>query len=314
MPDVQPSTVFETVAEFQPGLVGTLGVQITDGQDSVVTPRTTAGIIEFPPDSGLYPTVLTSPGTAGQYLIVFDDGEGNYAVEELLVTQAAPTPTVIGSGNLYVTRDQLKEILGATGTDFADDAIDIAIAAASRSIDGYRGTRFYPTQGVRYYRAQPYDPWINLGDTVSVDEVAIDADGDNVWETVWIENLDYWLDPPNAVMDGVPIKRLSLMPAYDFLPNWPESLPTITTRTRFPIFPRAIRVTGTFGWATAPPQVTQACVLLANRFLTRARQAPLGVLIHIANEAIGIARLGRIDPDAAWMLDQIPGGTRALFV
>jgi hypothetical protein len=81
-------TVFEaTVTDAPPNMVGTIGVQVQDGQGVATVPRTTDGIVESPAGSGFYTATLTAPLDVGQYLIVWDTGgtEPEFAVEELLV-------------------------------------------------------------------------------------------------------------------------------------------------------------------------------------------------------------------------------------
>ena len=197
---VQPSTSFEATAQFDTGLVGTLGVRIIDNVGATTTARVTAGIIEYPATSGLYQKTLTSPGTAGQYSLVWDDGT-NYATDDLLVTTDA-VATVPGS-NLYVTTEQLKTTLELEGTSYADDDIDLASEAACRAIDGYTDSRFYPTTETRYYTATPSfgpfsngftdeisgvsEAWLDIDDAVSVSSVTVDTDGNSSYETTWVE-------------------------------------------------------------------------------------------------------------------------------
>ena len=72
-------------------------------------------------------------------------------------------------------------------------------------------------------------------------------------------------------------------------------------------------MTGSFGWAEAPAQVRQAAVILAGRFLKRARETPYGLQV-VTGDAVALARLGRIDPDVAFLLDTLPGRRRVLLV
>lgn len=226
-----------------------------------------------------------------------------------------PVHNVESEGNLYVTRDELKTILGLQATEFADVAIDIAIDSASRVIDGYKGTRFYPTAETRYYTASgsverfrqtpslsyfppgAADASLLIDDLVTLETLTVDTDGDGIYETTWVEGTDFVLDPANASLDGRPTRYLVLLSQ---------------ARRAFPNFNRAIKVEGTFGWATTPALVKQAAVLLANRFLTRTRSAPLGILVATAQDTVATARLGRIDPDAAFLLDHIPNSQPAL--
>lgn len=291
---VTPSTSFEAVAEFDTGLAGTVGVRVTDNQGATVITRQTSGISEYPAGSGVYAVTLASPGTAGQYSIVWDDGDDNFAVDELVVTSETLSIT-IGSGNLYVTRDDLKTILMLEGETFADEAIDIACAAASRAIDGYKGTRYYPTTEIRYYTPRAdTDTALDVDDLVSLTSVSVDTDGNLSYDETWVNGTDFVLDPINAPLEGKPYNQITLLPIVG------RKFPTAG--------PHAVKVAGSFGWAAAPSQVTQAAVFLANRFLTESRQAPIGILVVQGNEMVTAARIGRIHPDAAFLLDQLPDG------
>jgi hypothetical protein len=246
-----PSTTFEAVAQFATGLAGTLGVRITDNAGATTVARVTAGIAEYPAGSGIYAKTLTAPATAGQYTVLWDDGT-NFAPDDLIVT--ANAAAAVSTSNLYVTADELKTTLDLEGT-YADDDIDIACAAASRAIDGYTDSRFYPTTETRYYTARCYDTHIVIDDAVSVTSVTVDTDGNGSYDETWVEGTDFYLDPPNAVLVGQPTRRLDLR--------------SQAGRT-FPTYARAIKVIGSFGWAETPAQVRQAARILAGRFVKRA--------------------------------------------
>jgi hypothetical protein len=89
----KPFKALLTTAES--GLVGTLGVEITDAVGGQVTARTTSGIVEAKP--GNYVFAGISPGEEGDFLIVWDKGEGaeNLAIEQLQVTRVLPFDTVV---------------------------------------------------------------------------------------------------------------------------------------------------------------------------------------------------------------------------
>lgn len=79
---------------FDTGLVGTLGIRLDDGAGGNVIPRSTAGIFESPATATIYGIpegVMTAPGALGSYLIVWDDGAGTWASEDLIVVAAGST-------------------------------------------------------------------------------------------------------------------------------------------------------------------------------------------------------------------------------
>lgn len=318
MIQVEPNAAFEAVAKFPTGLTGTLGVRLIDNVGGTTINRATAGITEYPAGSGIYQKTLTAPGTAGQYTIVWDDAAGHFAPDDLLVTTEVTSAT-IGSGNLYVTREELKTILRLANESYADEAIDIAVEAASRACDGYKGksTGFFASSSeIRYYSAGPYDTAIDIDDAISISEVAIDLDGSGGYATIWTEGNQFILDPANAVANGVPRRRLVLKTAGSFasIADPRDSLPMLVPTTSFPTYQRAIRVTATFGWAAVPAGVKAAAILIARRLLARWEDAPLGMLVVQSGDAVALAALGAIDKDAAFYLDNIPGASRRLFV
>lgn len=289
--NVQPSTSFEAVAKFPTGLTGTLGVRIIDNAGATTLSRFTAGITEYPAGSGIYQVTLTSPGTAGQYSLAWDDADDHWAVEDLLVT-AVLNETVVGTGNLYITVDDLRAILGTTGETYDETAIGLACQSASRAIDAFKGTRYYSNSETRLYTSRDRrDPVLPVDDLVSLTSLTVDLDGDGTFEVTLASGSDYILEPANAALDGHPYTQIMLTPQ---------------SRRYWPRFPQAIKASGTFGWSDTPAQVQTAAALIANRFLVRLRQAPLAMVIQAANDMVAMARLGSVDPDVAAMLGSLP--------
>lgn len=217
------------------------------------------------------------------YRVVFVDENGD---------ESAPTSPVFNGtpGNLYVTVDELKTLLSMANETYADEALTVAVEAARDAVDGYSGTRFYPTTETRYYTARTYASEIQLDDVNAVTSVTVDREGDGSYSETWVEGTDFYLDPPNAAADGRPFTRLVLR---------------AQAGRYFPPYQRNVKVAGSFGWATTPAAVKQAAVLLANRLLQRTKSAPLGVLVASANDMVTAAHLGGIDKDAAFLLDRV---------
>lgn len=199
----------------------------------------------------------------------------------------------------YITSAALKSTLELTGQTYADADIATAITAASRVIDAYKKTRFYPTTETRYYTAGPsvYNLQIDDLSTSTGSTVSIDINGDGVYETVWALNTDYYFEPVNAPLEGQPFDRLCIRRQSGRV---------------FPIYQHSIRVDGQFGWATAGAQVIQSTTILAGRYLKRARETPYGI-VTVGVDALSAARLGRIDPDVAFLLDNINGESPQLI-
>jgi len=191
----------------------------------------------------------------------------------------------------YITSTQMKDTLEITGETYADNDIATAIEAASRVIDAYKGTRFYPTTETRTYTADVCSPSLSIYDlnNSAGSTVSFDMDGDGVYETALVRNTDYYLEPQNAELTGKPWNTITLR--YQSGRQWPT-------------WQYGVQVVGSFGWATAPGQITEACSILANRYLKRARETPYGI-VTIGTDALAMARLGKIDPDVAFMLDNV---------
>jgi hypothetical protein len=200
---------------------------------------------------------------------------------------------------VYVTATVLKTTLGI-GSSYADADIITAVEAASRACDGYKATRFWATTESRYYTGDPCRRSVDIDD-VSVSATAtvlVDLDGDGTYETTWTNGTDYYLGPINAASDGYPFSKLVL---------------SQTAGKTFPRYDNAIKVTASFGWAAVPGGVTQATSILAGRLLKRSRETPYGILV-VSGDAVAAARLGRIDPDVAFLLDNIPGAIPLLAI
>jgi hypothetical protein len=102
----RPADTFDATTNGAPtGLTGTLGVRVIDQPaGATMLARTTAGISEQPPGSGIYSVTLIAPAIAGSYLVVWDTGGATpvYALEELQVAGVLPADVVISPGGNVV--------------------------------------------------------------------------------------------------------------------------------------------------------------------------------------------------------------------
>jgi len=287
---VAPSAEFETSVDWGvTGLTGTLRVSLLDGDGAVTTAATTAGIAEFPTGSGRYEVTLTAPGTAGQYAVFWDNGAqtiGNTAVGDDVLVTSDGAASVGGTTNLYVSRSELKATMGLTVTTYDDD-IDLVITAASRAIDGYKNTRYFPTTETRYYDPPCYGSPLEIDDLNSLTSVKLDPTGSGAFGTTLTSGTDFALEPVNNPATGAPYRSIRLLPQSAAI--WPT-------------YPNSVQVIGSFGWAETPILVKQACKILAQRLYAR-KDSPMGIL------AVGVdgaaVHLRRTDPDVAFMLDQV---------
>jgi hypothetical protein len=298
MSEAAASTTFEAVADL--GATGlTPGVRLIDNVGATSIARTTSGITEYPAGSGLYQKTLTAPAAAGQYTILWDNGTqtaGNFASEDLFVVTDLTAPAV-ATGTMYITAADLKATLNI-GSTYADDDIAVAVAAASRACDGYKDDRFYPATETRYYTAEPCDDYVKIDSLNALTSVAVDATGAGTWATTWTNGTDFTLAPYNAATDGYPYTEIKIRRQGG---------------RRFVGYENSIKVVGSFGWANVPAGVVQATTILAGRLLKRARETPYGIVV-VAGDAVAAARLGRIDPDVAFLLDNLPGSVPLLAI
>lgn len=186
----------------------------------------------------------------------------------------------------YLTSSALLNTLGVTspsGQQTSDAAA--ACTAASRALDNLCSRRFYAdadANQTRYYSPANV-AGLDIEDLVTLTSLVSRNDGGNVDTAdsglnTWTLNTDFVLAPLNAQQNSADVKpwtRLEVIPTGSFSFNI--------------LYPRSVKVTGKFGWASTPAPITDATTLLAERVYKMKREAPLGV-IALADVAIRIAR------------------------
>ncbi len=186
--------------------------------------------------------------------------------------------------NGYATLAQVKAAMRIPTADTVDDAlIETAIESASRQIDGHCQRRFYATSATRIYT--PNDSYITeIDDLVTLTSIKTQTDIDGTFDTTW-KTTDYQLEPLNGMAGGLNVSYTQIRAVGDFL---------------FPVYggEATVQVTGTFGWASVPSEIKQACIILSQRQYKR-YDSPLGVA---GIGEIGVIRVSRIDPDVASIL------------
>jgi hypothetical protein len=209
--------------------------------------------------------------TAGYYLVWWEvtttSGGRTQDYNEALIEIAEHAP----ADSAYVELEEFKSTAELTGTTFSDPDARDALVAASRIVDDITGRRFYADADalqVRYYVPDLTDlaDEIYIDDLLDVTAVAVDRDGDGVFEETWVENTDYRLEPRNAPASGEP---------------W-TSIRVLGQTTSFGYFDdtenMTVRVTGQFGQTSAPAGVKTAVKIIATQLFQRKRQAPFGVV------------------------------------
>lgn len=194
---------------------------------------------------------------------------------------ASITPPKLATGQSYITADQLKASLDMTGETYADADMNLAVLAASRTIDNMTHRRFTldaDAQSVRYYRPTS-QRFVEIDDLVQITELATGL-GDGTFTTIWTQDTQYVLEPMNAPADGEPY----------------TSIRSVRNGLRFRTDnAKTVRVTGQFGWLAVPDEIQAATSLLAAREVRRIREAPFGVLqIGLDGQ---LSRIANNDPD-----------------
>lgn len=188
--------------------------------------------------------------------------------------------------NGYSTLAQVKAALRIT--DSVDDLLlEMAVESASRAIDQYTNRIFYNAgTAVRYYA--PSDSLnVEIDDLISLTSLETMDDDEQVYDQTWAEG-DYQLEPLNGYADGLslPYNHIRAIGDFTFLTLGGEA---------------TVKVTGTWGFASTPIQVTQATVIQASRIYKRL-DSPLGII----SGELGSMRVGsRLDPDVAQLVDSL---------
>jgi hypothetical protein len=186
----------------------------------------------------------------------------------------------------YATLAQVKSALRIT--DAVDDTmLEMAIESASRAIDQYTNRNFYNAgTAVRYY-APSNSLNVVIDDLISITRLESMNDDEQVYDTTWDAD-DYQLEPLNGIADGFEQPYTNIRAIGDYVYQTLEGEATV-------------KVTGVWGWAATPIQVTQATVIQASRIFKRL-DSPLGII----SGEYGSMRVGAmLDPDVRQLVDSL---------
>lgn len=170
--------------------------------------------------------------------------------------------------NAYTTLTLFKGYLGITVSTL-DTQLEMALNAASRSIDNYCGRRFWidPTVVTRTFVAA--DPAVlDVPDGIATTTglvVKTDSGNDGTFATTWT-GTDYQLLPVNAPYAFPEAEPWTMIRAAGSL-----TFPGGTTA-----HPNRVQITAKWGWPAVPDAVVQACLIKASRLFHR-KDSPQGV-------------------------------------
>ena len=191
----------------------------------------------------------------------------------------------------YATLSELKGFVGIPTADTADDTtLQLALDSSSAQVDQFCDRTFTADSSptVRLYQVQTtarldVDP---ISATTGL-VVKTDDNADGTFETTWVLDTDFRLEPLNAAAYGEPWTRLVALGTRWF--------PKITYRP-------GVQVTAKFGWpgGTAPAPVKHATLIQASRLWKR-KDAPFGVAgsVEFGSE---MRLLAKLDPDVESLL------------
>lgn len=187
--------------------------------------------------------VTGSTSNDGYYTITTGNTTNAIVVAESLTDEAAGDSVTVATAKFKTEDSMLEQV----------------IEAASRWIDNQTGRWFYSLIDTREYTAKLWDELYLDDDLLSVTAFKTDDDADRTYGTTWAVT-DYDLRPFNRTP-----KTWVTLP-HNGAQVFPKDVPA------------GVQIAGSFGYsATAPADVTQACILLASRFYMR-KDAVFGVL------------------------------------
>lgn len=186
--------------------------------------------------------------------------------------------------NGYCTLAQIKAALRIPASDAVDDALlEMAVESASRMIDAECDRNFFSTSATRDF--VPSDTTtVDTDDLTAITSVKLDDDGNGTFN-ITLAVTDYQTEPLNQRVSGnaFPIYRLRMIGDY-LLPIWGRQA--------------TVRIQGTYGFTPVPKQIEQATVIQGSRIFKRL-DSPLG---FAGFSDMGVARVGRVDPDVAMLI------------
>ncbi len=188
--------------------------------------------------------------------------------------------------SLYATRANLILRVDPAGVWTSNDntIADAVLLGVSRAVDAYcrvvPGEFATTSSGVVLYLTADDCGEIRVPALQTVTALATDETGAGAWSRTWA-STDYILGPPNAPQFGQPYKLIT------------ADRRSTSAHYAFPVgIQNGVKITGTWGWATTPPDISEAVLIEAGHQLMQSRN-PTAV--------VASSDLGRMMVEPAWM-------------
>jgi hypothetical protein len=212
-------------------------------------------------------------------------GTGNASDIQAGTFTVNPASTI---NQFYTSVEEVKDRLGISDTA-SDFQLQTAVQAAARAVEGFCGRYFFQLAETRTY--VPYNIWEQpIDDLVSVTALNVDYDGDGIFETAWVQNVDYELAygpyefNPNVTGETRPYTLVRVINAAGggrFFPFiWPFSRLD------------RVQVIGTWGWPEVPFGIKQATMQVAAEFF-KLKDSPFGLA---GTSEFGVVRVPKQNP------------------
>jgi len=246
--------------------------------------------------TGNYTLTVDGLNTAGLYTYTWV-GTGNNVQQVTPGTFRLVSLSDVGTGlqYWYCGLEELKSRMGWNLSDKTYHSYDYeaqaAIQAVTNWIDDYCGRHFWQIHETRTYAPLEgvwelgIDDLVSTPSVVSATQVNLDYDGDGVYEVPWTLNSNYqlklgspgnWNDNYNINSGGGvprPYRQLQVLTSQPgAIATGGGYLPFVWPYTNM----NRVEITGTWGWNTIPPNVSQAALILATD-LFKMKDAPWGI-------------------------------------
>ncbi len=193
------------------------------------------------------------------------------------------TAQPVGRAAYYTSAEELQERLGLSGSSYTQTQL-MAVQAATSWVNGHCGRHFNQVTETRTF--MPRDVYeLVIDDIVSVTSFTLDYNGAGVYDTSWVQDVNYQLvrgmDEFNMLASGEPRPytraRVTNVAGAG---NW---FPFIYPFSRLD----RVKITGAWGWPAVPAAVRNASLQLAVE-MYKLKDAPFGVAGSIDLGAIRI--------------------------